>query len=88
MRPLFGVRLVPSTPMKDDKTLHVRIFQNDVRQRLLAICQRVERNVLRTFRNAKNHARILDRERILWARPHTGTASGRACPTVTSSVMV
>ena len=65
MRPLFGVELVPSIPIKDERLCHVRIFQNDLRQRLLALGQRSERNILRPFRNAQNHARILHREKTL-----------------------
>ncbi len=65
MRPLFGVVLVPSIPMNDERLSTSGSFRMTCASCLLAFRQGSEGDVLRRFRNAQNHARILHREKSL-----------------------
>ena len=87
MRPLFGVRLVPSTPMNEDRLSTSGSLQNDSSQRLLPFRQRRERNVLRSIGNPQNDARILHREKS-FGHDHVEKQRSTSVPTVTSRVVV
>src|SRR6267154_198448 len=56
-----GVRAVDAD--KRGKAFHRLVFENDVRESLLAARHGRERNVLRAFRDAQNHSRILNRKK-------------------------
>jgi hypothetical protein len=58
-RPLFSVTLLPSTPMKEERLKHVRIFENGGGERLLAIRHGGVGNRLRRFRDALNQTGVL-----------------------------
>jgi hypothetical protein len=48
------------------QTFHRRVFQNHLRERLLPLRHRGERNVLRGVGNALNHASVLHGEKSFW----------------------
>ena len=88
MRPLLSVVLVPSMPMKEDRLSTAGSFRIDVGQRLLPLRHRGERNVLRRFGNAQDHAGILHREKALGHDRCTDRMVATRVPTATSSVIV
>ena len=65
MRPLLSVVFVPSMPMNDDRLSTAGSFRIDSVQRLLPLGHRRERDVLRRFGDAQDHARVLHREEAL-----------------------
>ena len=75
MRPLFGVVLVPSIPMNDDRLSTSGSFRITCASCLLPLRHRGERNRLRRLRNAQNHARILHREEALGTTMYRNSVS-------------
>ena len=65
MRPLFGVTLVPSTPMNDERLVDGGILEDRSRERLLPLGHGRERDRLRRLRDAEDHAGVLHREEAL-----------------------
>ena len=71
------------------QAVHRRILQNHLRQRLLQLATfRSKETDLRRFRNALNHAGILNREESLGDDIEQVARSAPAWPAATSSVMV
>ena len=93
MRPLLSVVLVPSMPMKEDRLSTAGSFRITCGERLLALGHGRERDRLRRFRNAQNHAGVLHREEAFGDhhvevagqaeradRHHQGGGTGAAAP--------
>ena len=65
MRPLFGVMLVPSTPINEERLTTSGILQDDARQCALAFGHALKGGRLRRLGDSQNHAGILHREEAL-----------------------
>jgi hypothetical protein len=63
--PAVDGRVRPVDADEGRQAFHVRILQNDFRQRLLPVGHRVERDALLGFRYAQNGACVLNREESL-----------------------
>ena len=88
MRPLLSVVLMPSTPMNEDRLCTAGSCENHLRQLLLALRHRGERDRLRRFGDAEDHAGVLHREEALRHDDVQAGSSPTSVATATSSVAV
>ena len=83
MRPLFSVVFWPSTPMNDERLATAGSSSIALRERLLALRHRGERDRLRRFGDRLDHAGVLHREEALrheHVEQHGQRAACRAPP--------
>ena len=87
MRPLFGVVLVPSTPINDEGSPRPDPSGSLAPAPAASAPCAVNEMILRRLRDAKNHARILHREKAL-GHDHVEEERQHQRATVTSRVAV
>ena len=87
MRPLFRVVFVPSIPMKDDRLSTAGSFRIAWVRSCCSLGHLRERNRLLGFRDALNHASVLNREEALGDIHRTYDGQGEG-PMATSRVTV
>ena len=86
MRPLFSVVFVPSTPMNDERLSTAGSCRITCASACCRSRHRRERDRLRRFRDAQDHAGVLHREEALGHDDVQQDRSRPASPTATSSV--